>query len=273
MHLVNKDTFILAKDFLVDIADVDSTKSLNVFISHRWIRGWDGAPGYDKRAHTDDEHNNKYKLIIEGVEKFWKATAPGMTQCHVWLDFSCINQDGDPAGELRDLDKIVGWGDAMFTPIVDLEDGTWDLPAEGFTSMLIAYKAKEFSGVPNGYLNRAWCRIEMMDSALVPLRADSVVVERLKCFKAGLLHALNNGRRFHVLYGTRESRRNAEPLALPPLLYSNFDEFNPEKGTITNEADRVKIRELVKDLEQYKKEVVYGYVGEYDANGIFIFIV
>jgi hypothetical protein len=26
---------------------------------------------------------------------------------HVWLDFSCINQDGDPAGELKNLDQIV----------------------------------------------------------------------------------------------------------------------------------------------------------------------
>jgi hypothetical protein len=231
------------------------------------MRGWDGAPGYDKRAHTDDEHNNKYMLIIEGVEKFWKATAPGMTQCHVWLDFSCINQDGDPAGELRDLDKIVGWADAMFTPIVDLEDGTWDFPAVGFKGQLVAYKAKEFSGAPNGYLNRAWCRIEMMDSALVPLRAESVLEERLKCFKVGLLHALRNGRRSHVLYGTRESRFYSQPIALPPLLHSNFDEFNPEKGTITNEADRLKISELVKDLEQYKKGVVYGYVGERDVNG------
>jgi hypothetical protein len=117
IHLIKQNKFIPAKDFLVDIADVDSTKSFNVFISHRWIRGWDGAPGYDKRAHTDDRHKNKYKLIIEGVEKFWKAAAPGMTECHVWLDFSCINQDGDPTGELKDLDNIVGWADAMFTPI------------------------------------------------------------------------------------------------------------------------------------------------------------
>jgi hypothetical protein len=34
---------------------------------------------------------------------------------------------------------------------------------------------------------------------------------------------------------------------------------------LSNEADR--LSELVKDLEEYKKEVVYGYVGEYDENG------
>jgi hypothetical protein len=54
-------------------------------------------------------------------------------------------------------------------------------------------------------------------------------------------------------------------------LYSNFEKFNPEKGTINNEADRIKIRELVKDLEKYKKEFVYGYVGERDANGIEVY--
>jgi hypothetical protein len=280
IHLIKQNKFIPAKDFLVDIADVDSTKSFNVFISHRWIRGWDGAPGYDKRAHTDDRHKNKYKLIIEGVEKFWKAAAPGMTECHVWLDFSCINQDGDPAGELKDLDNIVGWADAMFTPIVDtkyitlykgldykIPETRWILPS-GYVDIWEEYQSDDLNLYPNGYIHRSWCRIEMMNCALVPFRADSDSVERLNCFRGGLLHALKNGRRHHVLYGGRESRNKLQPISVPPLLFSNFDKYDPIKGTLSNEGDRGKISQLVRDLDKYKKDIVVGYVGERDADGI-----
>jgi hypothetical protein len=140
-----------------------------------------------------------------------------------------------------------------------------------FKGYFISYKANDWNS-PLGYLNRAWCRIEMMDCAMVPLRAESVLEERLKCFKVGLLHALKNGRRSHVLYGAMESRMNSQPIGLPPLLHSNFEMFNPEKGALSNEADRLKIRELVKDLESYKKEVVYGYVGKVKLNNSIYYV-
>jgi hypothetical protein len=190
-----------------------------------------------------------------------------MTQCHVWLDFSCINQDGDPAGELRDLDKIVGWADAMFTPIVDLEDGSW-APPDRVTSWFKEYAAKDWNQDPeNGYLFRSWCRVEMMFCALIPLRAESVSEKRLVGTRAGLLHALRSGRRYHVLFGTRESRLHMQPIALEPLQYSNFDEYDPEKGAMSVVADGAKITELVQGLQKYRKIAIVGYTGERDAEG------
>lgn len=42
--------------------------------------------------------NDKYKLCIKAIELTWKTLAPDFEKCYVWLDFGCINQDGDPAG-------------------------------------------------------------------------------------------------------------------------------------------------------------------------------
>jgi hypothetical protein len=33
-----------------------------------------------------------------------------MEQCYLWVDFSCIDQDDNPAGELQALDRIVQVG-------------------------------------------------------------------------------------------------------------------------------------------------------------------
>ena len=36
-----------------------------------------------------------------------KVMAPGVKKCYLWLDFGCMDQDGNPAGELKQLDEIV----------------------------------------------------------------------------------------------------------------------------------------------------------------------
>jgi hypothetical protein len=51
----------------------------------------------------------------------------GMANCYIWLDYGCINQDGDPAGELKQLDDIVKMCDCILTPIVDKDWESWEL--------------------------------------------------------------------------------------------------------------------------------------------------
>lgn len=47
---------------------------------------------------------------MQGAETAWKTLAPLMEQCYLWVDFSCIDQDDNPAGELQALDRIVQVG-------------------------------------------------------------------------------------------------------------------------------------------------------------------
>jgi hypothetical protein len=92
----------------VNLDDIDVENSLLIFISHCWLRGWSGAEGWDGRPHPDNTTAGKYELCVDGVEQIKKTYAPGFGLCYVWLDYSCIDQDGDPAGELKQLDKLVG---------------------------------------------------------------------------------------------------------------------------------------------------------------------
>jgi hypothetical protein len=136
-----------------------SANSFNVFISHCWIAGYSGASEWRGYPHPDDKANRKFKLILEGVEKIWTSMCPDLKQCFVWLDYGCINQDGDPAGELKMLDKIIQWSDCIFTPVV-YDDVQWNFvpTVEG---LFKDYKVVEWNEGPYAYLNRGWCRIEM----------------------------------------------------------------------------------------------------------------
>jgi hypothetical protein len=49
---------------------------------------------------------------------------------------------------------------------------------------------------------------------------------------------------------------------LPPLQNKNLKDFNPADGSITKESDRVKIRELMSNLDPYLKWITSGYEGE-----------
>jgi hypothetical protein len=92
-----------------------------IFISHCWLRGWNGAQDFDGRPHPDTVNHDKYQLTgthsstyslthlltpslpVLAIEKLMSQFAPGFSHCAVWLDYGCINQDGDPCGELNQL--------------------------------------------------------------------------------------------------------------------------------------------------------------------------
>ena len=140
------------------LEQVDRKSAVVVFISHCWLAGYNGAEDWRGYPHPDNTKNDKFRLCLQGIEKAWKIHAPYMERCYIWLDFGCINQDGDPAGELKQLDKIIQSCDFIFTPIVDPEYSNWEI-TDVWRGMLVAYNAPAWCRGPYVYLNRAWCRM------------------------------------------------------------------------------------------------------------------
>ena len=250
------------EDLLVHYDDTDREGSIYIFFSHCWLRGWSGAAGWDGRPHPDSSGHDKYKLMVAAVEKIMN-TLTTMTKCYIWLDFGCINQDAGACDELKMLDKIVGVCDLILTNVYDTQD--WVLPPI-IRNLFDEYKSPAWNGNDYAYLNRGWCRVEMLYAANIPLEKASAA--RMTKFKAGLLSSMQAGRRPHLLYGTREHKLvGRNPIQLPPLQNSWFDNYNPVKGKLTKESDREKIQQLVTDIEPYMKRVVKGYDGERNAAG------
>jgi hypothetical protein len=247
------------KDKLVsydDLSQADKDNAIIIFFSHCWMRGYSAAPGYDGRPHPDNANHDKYKLMVESVERIMK-TLTSMEKCYVWLDYGCIDQDASACLELRMLDKIVGVCDLILTNVVD--SGDWIMPSSIY-NLFEEYKSPAWNGGVHSYLNRAWCRVEMLYAANIPLVNTSP--SRLSKLKAGLLSSAESNRRPHLLYGTRESKSNGlNPIQLPPMQNSWFEKYGPAKGNLTNEADRVKVEKLVEDIKPYMTFVKEGYTG------------
>ena len=199
------------RDLLVNYEDTDREESVYAFFSHCWLRGYAGAPGWDGRAHPDSSDHDKYKLMVAAVEKIMNNLTT-MTKCYVWLDFGCINQDVAACDELKMLDKIIGVCDMILTTVHDTQD--WELPTS-ITYWVDEYNSPAWNGGDYAYLNRGWCRVEMLYAANIPLEKDSAA--RIDKFKAGLLSSVQAGRRPHLLYGTHEHKRGRNPIQLPPM--------------------------------------------------------
>lgn len=249
--------------------DIDRSKSFLIFISHSWLRGWNGASGWDGRPHPDNDKHEKFQLILEAIDKHLIKQAPGMKEVYVWIDYGCISQNSDPAGELKQLDRIMQACDLVLTVIADSFDNeweSWDLPPT-VSSWFKEYNAKAWNDGQHSYLHRCWCRVEMMYAANVPLSEDTA--QRSKHFTAGLLQAVKANRRPHFLYGTQEKMKTRAPTALPPLRNAFFDKYTPLTGFITKESDREKIKELIEALQPYidANKSAVGYVGKRNAAG------
>merc|ERR1719240_2254396 len=154
------------------------------------------------------------------------ALAPPGYEVALWIDYCCIDQDGAPMTELNNLDGIMACCDLMLTPIVDPSHEKWKL-AVGSPDIFATYGADAWQE----YWRRAWCRVEAMFAAVIP-----VPKKRAKRFNTVLRHALTLSRRPHFLFGTKELDIFRPPKSVPPLLNSHFDAYAPEKGELTNEA-------------------------------------
>ena len=247
------------KDLCVELSTIDRLNSLLFFLSHCWLRGYGGAEGWDGRPHPDNAAGDKYRLCVDGVEKAWRNLAPEMTECYVWLDFGCMDQDGNPADELKQLDEIFKCCDCVFTPLVGPPA---NFPSVGINNWYKDYDTPSWNGGEYSYVNRAWCRVEMFFAANIPVVVDAARCEK---FVDGLKHFASNGTRPHLIYGSYEE--NIIPTILPPLQNSYFAEYHPNQGCITHEADRAKIASLVEELLPCMRRVTEGYSGDRNSTG------
>lgn len=267
----------------VPLEDVNVAESFIVFISHCWLRGYAAAEGYNGRPHPDNPRHEKLALCKKGIKKLKDELAPECKYCYVWLDFACINQDGNPCGELKQLDRIVGVCDCVFTPIVeDAEDislskhrvGTIegdpesDKPSDEFAKN---YKSKKWDGDEHSYLNRGWTRVEMFYASAVPLWGhddddlNAQIQAKRENFRAGLHLAASQSRRPQFVYGTYQMENRLPVRVLPPLLHSYFHRYNPINGHLSVVSDREKITELVYELAPYLLFAEDDYVGSYNG--------
>jgi hypothetical protein len=247
----------------VHLEDIDLEDSLLIFISHCWLRGWSGAEGWDGRPHPDNATGGKYELCVEGIDKILKVYAPSFASCYVWLDYGCIDQDGDPAGELKQLDKIVGVCDCLFTPIYDADHASWIQPTT-VNGLSERYLSSGWSGTAFSYLNRGWCRVEMFYGANIPSAKYSEA--RVKKMSAVLRLHRSHGQRPQFLYGSKYKSDLRNPLLLHRLQNRYFAEYHPVKGNLSVASDKEKIVQLVKDLEPYMRKVVVELVYDDDSD-------
>lgn len=225
------------------------------------LRGWPGAEGWEGRPHPDNKKHEKFDLCKRGILQAWRSLAPKMTKCYIWLDFGCMNQDADPAGELKQLHDIVGSSDCLFTPIVQ-SDFNWRFnPC--YENIYLEYMAEAWNTGPHAYLNRGWTRVEMLYASTIPL-SHVRNGERIEKFAEGMKFQYGLGRRPHLLYGTRELKKSLPVIIIPPLSNSYFDEFHPEKGHVSYEQDLIKIRSLVNWIQPLVTKGNSGYDGEYN---------
>lgn len=230
----------------IDINDIDLKKSLLIFISHNWFK-------ISKTTYPDNSNNNKYELIIKGIE-FIQSMAPGINKNNVfiWIDYGCINQNNLTQREfnLKHLDKIIQSCDVMYTPMHDNEWKEWQIGRIG-NSLYDKYKANLWnSNDENAYLNRSWTRLEMHMCMHIPLHES--IKDKVMCFNGSLSTAIRGNRRPHFLFGTKELNENLSPLSLPPLYEPFPNDYDPMKGFITKKDDLVVIEEWINKLKEMK---------------------
>lgn len=267
LYLRNGGAHIPAPDLLVELKQISPDDTIVGFVSHCWLRGWPGAPGYKDQPHPDDADNHKFKLLCEALEKLQKFQYSGFKKQYVWIDFCCINQDGNPAAELKQLDLIIKTSDFILTPIHDDQDGSWQL-SSSYDNLLESYEAVAWQK----YLTRGWCLIEMLYAANIPLKDNAAAEARLAMVNGpGMKSALLSNRRPHFLFGTRESRLLADSHCLPPLQNSFFTRYNPVAHGETSDADdKEKIRQLVLQLQPYIEEhsAQAGFIPDVTSSGM-----
>lgn len=246
-------------------------ESLLIFISHRWIRPDKSSSGYTDAvgSHPDDSEGRKYHLIRSGVEKILRHMTHNITHCFLWIDYSCVDQDKYAPDEvLSTFEAIIQISDIIFTPLVDpcwpeIAAETWhyeDLPSHN-------YPSESWNGSMSSYLNRGWCRLEMLSAAFLPTLRQPP--QRSKKLIGRLLFHHKADKRPHLLYGSREqSSELSLPHFLPPIPHSSAIQFfNPVDGYVTRRRDKKRIFDFFERLKPFIVERKGGYEGDTSAEG------
>jgi hypothetical protein len=258
-------TYSVSKSKLKNMNSIDVKDSLVVFISHAWLQ----------ESLPDNNKNEKHQLIVEGISKLKSDMAPSLTNCYIWIDYSCFKGSEKNKIDFQTMfHDIVMHCDCMFTPLVDQLSDHWKLE---YTTVgyFQDYKASSWNGGMDRsdkkcYLNRAWCRTESFYCANVPLYGldEPSSISKISKYSGCLKRLADLGQRPHFIYGHREHALQQAPLNLAHLQNTYFEDYHPMKGELTDEGDRVIIQTLVQELEQrYAQQFIMGYLGDYDEKG------
>ena len=243
-------------------ANFDHENTCFVFVSHRWLRARIGPEG-----HPDNAEGAKCLLLNKVWDKLRgpNAEVPAHMKFAIWVDYGCIDQDGEPGKELvEQIRMIMAHCDMLVIPVVDPAWGRWhenltELPDD--VGWLANYKAEPFVE----YLERGWCRMELMAASL-KMRSHQ---KRARLFlgRGGCGTCLARGITTIKIFGTREVERHDRPQNLPPLAYSIFDRYKPSEGKVTNPADVDLINSMEADARLYFTTIEVGWDKRYAYTG------
>lgn len=167
---------------------IDLDESVIIFVSHRGISSLNAidelSPDVKLQPRPDTPANDKFNLIVEAVDKIMAALAPGMKTAYLWIDCAC----GSLPNQLPPYEEILFLTDIVLTPLYDPSVSTESKKDD-------KYSAKPWSHGPEAYLNRKWCRVEMLMSATTPMHGASSELRRSRLSSA-FLHILDRKIRF-----------------------------------------------------------------------------
>lgn len=264
------------QNLLVDLKDIDRDNSLVVFISHCWLRSKPEHEGFDGKPHPDNNNNSKHKLCIDGIGKTLQHFVTGVHSCYLWLDVACL----DFHNNIRHLDKIMESADCMFTPLLDPDvwfnhNNNNNNDNGHINNYFDDYNAKSWNSGEQAYLNRAWCRLEMLYAASIPLHHGGLTLRGQQQqqrqvsvqFHGSMGFHILAGRRPHLIFGTHEASKGLPPIVLPPLQHAFFDRYSPRLGCVTELSDMKRVEKLLLLLTPLLQAVTTGYRGDFNRAG------
>jgi hypothetical protein len=255
---------------LVDSRVVDLSSAFVVMVSHSWLRvrppscEEGSGSGSGSSSRPDNTENEKYHLCVEGINRLLNKCTVGVkpSECYLWIDYSCLNQDDNPCQALKSFGRIFSMCHIMFTPVIDHNFDSWELETSP-DGPYADYQADGFQDDEYGYLSRGWCRLEMMYAKSVPLTARVIPGQ----YQGSLRTALEGAsRRPHYLFGHREAHLNMIPLCLPPPSTSHLLVYDPWAGKLTYKSDMVKIKSLMLELKLLTSTPKVGYSGDTNSD-------
>lgn len=166
--------------------------------------------------------------------------------------------DLDPALQLHNtFDDIMTSADCMFTPV----DGEAANDPSDINNWYTDYSVDFWRAERTGYVNRSWCRLELLAAATVPV--DASQPSRLGSFAGSLKHYVAHACRPHLLYSRMEELLAVDPIALPPLRFPQYSALDPRSGSVTIRGDQRTVDEVLASLKKKHFDPrPIGYFGE-----------
>ncbi len=257
------------KHLISHLVDIDRDNSLIVYISHSWLRRnnesfqWDGAP------HPDNAQRDKFSHCVKGIQNIIDTMAVDMKKCYVWIDYMSTDYTNDLISS-ETLKQNIACADVIFTPV--RHPAT--LPHPGLSdddcvTSYVRFKERLDRDGRRAYLNRSWCRVEMLYAANIPVVPNTCLcVQRYSRFRGILRHCCKQKRRAHLYCGFDQFDADIQPYYMAPILPNKFEgKYNPLTGHLTNRADLETIRVLIEELKPLIRPSAAGYVGDRNEAG------